>query len=148
MVTKSNATDFHLRVKAILAVRHGRELAELLLTMRGLPLGEIRDAMLSACIRRLQCGQVTDGRDLTVIEAMLENIAAVLPNEVVDMRVDWRVTADEEGEEFWVAENVPIYSHRGRALFELQVQSNRFLKARQNFVDFANAERLKRQHLR
>ncbi|SEK05312.1 hypothetical protein MAA5396_04452 [Marinovum algicola] len=148
MVTKSNATDFHLRAKAILAVRHGRELAELLLTTRGLPIGEVRSAILSACIRRLQCGEVTDGRDLTVIEAMLENVAAVLPNEVVDVRVDWCLATGEDGEEFWCAENVPVYSQRGEILFELQIRMKRFLEVRQRFIDQVNAERLERQHLR
>tara|TARA_R110002110_G_scaffold205006_1_gene416479 strand:+ start:372 stop:818 length:447 start_codon:yes stop_codon:yes gene_type:complete len=148
MSTKSNATDFHLRAKAILAVRHGRELAELMQKMRGLPIGEISKETFEACIRRLQCGEVTDGRDLTVIEAMLVNIAAVLLNEVVDVRVDWCLVVGDDGEEFWSAENVPFYTHRGEALLEIQNRMKRFLEVRQSFIDHAKAERLERQYLR
>lgn len=148
MAIKLNATDFHLRAKAILAVRLGRELAELIQRMRGLPIGEIQRETFEACIRRLQCGEVTDGRDLTVFEAMLENIVAVLPNEVVDVRVDWCLAEGEDGEEFWSADNVPVYTQRGEALLEVQIRMKRFLEVRQSFIDHAKAERLERQYLR
>lgn len=148
MLSKSNATDFHLRAKAILAVRHGRELAELMSRTCSLPVGELKSGTLAACIRRLQSGEVTDGRDLTVIEAMAQNIAAVLPGEVADVRVDWHLRADENGEEFWSAVNVPIYTHRGEALCELHARIVRFVEVRQGFIDQANAERLEKQHLR
>lgn len=148
MVTKSNATDFHLKAKAVLAVRHGRELAELMSRTYSLPSGELRGAALSSCLRRLQNGEVTDGRDLTVVEVISENIALVLAKEVVDVKVEWRLKGRESGEEFWSAVNVPIYTHRGQTLREIQVRIERFIEVRQRFIDQANAERLEKRHLR
>ncbi|MFG6625801.1 hypothetical protein [Sulfitobacter sp. 1A12056] len=148
MPISSNGTDFHLRAKAILAVRHGRELAELMSRTYSLPLGELRGAALSSCLRRLQSGEVTDGRDLTVVEVISENITLVLANEVVDVKVEWRLEGRENEEEFWSAVNVPIYTHRGQTLREIQVQIKRFIEVRQRFIDQANAERLEKRHLR
>jgi|GEM_PF-5998241 len=148
MSIKSNATDFNLKAKAILAVRHGRELAELMSRTSSLPVGVLNGETLAKCIRRLKSGEVTDGRVLTVIEAMVQNIAAALPREVADERVEWHLRADENGEEFWIAVNVPIYTARGEGLCELSARMLRFIEVRQGFIDQANAERLERQHLR
>ena len=148
MASKTNATDFHLRAKAILAVRHGRELAELMAGTSQLPAGDLPPSALSACMRRLRVGEVTDGRDLTALEVLHDGIAAALQNEVTETKFEWCSLGREAGENIWSAVAVPVYTDWGSALHEIQRRIERFIDARQQFIDHASAERLERRHLR
>jgi hypothetical protein len=148
MVFKPNTAEFHLRVKALLAVRHGRELAERMANTSRLPIGDLPQSAVNACVGRLQMGQVTDGRDRAAIEVIHECIVAALINEVIETRLEWMSLGYEAGEEIWKAEAVPVYSVRGRLLYNVLLRIERFIEVRQNFIDHANAERLEREHLR
>ena len=53
------------------------------------PVGDLPQSALSARMRRLQTGDVIDGRNLPIIEALKDQIAAALQNEVVETRFEW-----------------------------------------------------------
>ncbi len=142
-------TDFRTQVLAILAVRHGREFGEKIAAMHDAPIGDLPQSSLFAMLKRLECGEVTDGRDLTAIEALRTGLAERLSQEIVGSRVEpLPVGYDEDGDEIWSMVEVPDYSDRGEKAWSLYQRLERFVEVRQQLIDHANAERLSRQLLR
>ena len=140
--------NFTLNTRAILAVRHGRELGEQIAGMRDVPVGDLPRSSLSAMLRRLEAGEVTDGRDLVVLEALHTGLAERMSQEIVDSRVEPYVAGYDEDGEIWSAAEVPVYSARGEDARCVYERLERFLDLRQQLLDHANAERLTARLLR
>ncbi len=143
---KSN--DFRIQTRAILAVRHGRELGEQVAAMRDAPTGDLPRTSLSAALRRLAAGEVTDGRDLVVLEALQTGLAERMSLETVGRKMELRLVGYDEDGELWAPVEVPAYSDRGEEARAVYNRLERFLELRQQLIDQANAERLARQLLR
>ncbi|MEQ9587336.1 MAG: hypothetical protein RJS97_05240 [Parvibaculaceae bacterium] len=87
--------DFKLQATAILAVRHGREVADQLANLHDVPLGDLSLSALSALLRRLAVGDVADGRDLVTLEALQFGLAERLGREMLgDLPRDLSSTVD------------------------------------------------------
>ena len=141
-------TNFRVQVLAILAVRHGRELGEQIANMHDAPIGDLPQSSLSAMLGRLECGEVTDGRDLIALETLKTGLAERLCLEIIGSKVQpCSVGYDEDGE-IWDMIEVPVYSDRGEKAWSLYQRLERFVKVRQQLIDHANAERLAMQLLR
>lgn len=141
-------TNFRTQVLAILAVRHGRELGEQIAKMHDAPIGDLPQSSLSAMIRRLDCGEVTDGRDLIALEALRLGLAERLCLEVVGSKIEARSVGYDEDGEIWDMIEVPAYSNQGEKAWSLYQRLERFVEVRQQLIDYANAERLAMRLLR
>lgn len=133
---------------AILAIRYGRELGEAIATMRDAPVGDLPRSCLDAALRRLESGDVTDGRDLVALEALRAGLAERLSCEITGSRIEPRLAGYDADGEIWSMTEVPVYSRCGeeaRSVYELL---ERFGELRQELLDRANAERLTMRLLR
>ena len=140
--------DFQVQARALLAVRHGRELGEQIAAMRDTPTGDLPGTSLSATLRRLAAGEVTDGRDMVVFEALQSGLAARMSLEIVGSRTELRHVGYDEDGELWAPVEVTAYSDRGDEARAVHDRLERFLELRQQLLDQATAERLARQLLR
>ncbi len=133
---------------ATLAVRLGRELGERISQMRDTPIEDISRPRLGAMLRRLQAGEVTDGQDLTTLEALQAGLAERLSQEIIGSRVEPRLIGCDQDGEIWDMTEVPVYSGRGDEASDAYDRLKRFLEVRQELLDSANAERLAYRLLR
>ena len=140
--------DFQVQARALLAVRHGRELGEQVAAMRDAPTGDLPRTSLSATLRRLAAGEVTDERDMVVFEALQNGLAARMSLEIVGSRTELRRVGYDEDGELWAPVEVTAYSDRGDEARAVRDRLERFLELRQQLLDQATAERLARQLLR
>ena len=140
--------DFQVQARALLAVRHGRELGEQVAAMRDAPIGDLPRTSLSATLRRLATGEVTDGRDIVVFEALQNGLAARMSLEIVGSWTELRRVGYDEDGELWAPVEVTAYSDRGDEARAVHDRLERFLELRQQLLDQATAERLARQLLR
>lgn len=124
------------------AIRLDREVAERIPCMRSIRLGELPKTALSAMQRRFADGEVTDGRDLTVLEALRAGLQAVLVEETLEPRIEVHRSSDEiDGPGFDLV-TITDYTFRGEVVRDELDRIDRFLEARQQLIDRANAERL------
>ena len=140
--------SFRLQTLAILAVREGRELGDQLAEMRDAPVGDLPQGCLSAMMRRFESGEVTDGRDLTVLEALHVGLAARMSQEILGSKVEFHISGHDEDGEVWSTREVYVYSDRGAKAQSIHDRLERFLDIRQQLLDRANAERLAASLLR
>jgi|TARA_R110000850_G_scaffold277075_1_gene422155 hypothetical protein len=140
--------NFTIHARAILAVRHGRELSEQVSAMRDAPTGDLPRTSLTATLKRLAIGEITDGRDLTVLETLRANLIERMSLEVIGSKVEPRLIGYDDDGEVWAWKEVPAYSDRGQEAQSAYERLERFLKLRQQLIDHTNAERLARQLLR
>lgn len=140
--------NFPLNAHAILAVRHGRELGEQIAGMRDAPVGDLPRSSLSAMLRRLEAGEVTDGRDLVVLEVLHAGLAERMSQEIVGSKIEPRLVGHDEDGEIWDTIESPAYSDRGEKARDAYERLERFLELRQQLIDHANAERLTARLLR
>ncbi|MBP0484519.1 hypothetical protein [Sagittula salina] len=147
-MAKNSNDDFRFRAQAILAVRHARALAEQLTSMPDVPIGDLPRSSLNATLRRLETGEVTEGRDLVVLETLEAGFAERMAAEITGSTVEARHIGYDEDGEIWAWETVPSYSPRGEKARALHSQLKRFLELRQDLLDHSAAERLAAQLLR
>lgn len=141
-------TDTDISALATEAIRQGRELAERIPGMRDIRLGELSKTALSSMQRRFADGDVTDGRDLTTLEALREALKGVLVEETLDTRIEvQRASCEIDGPGFDIA-TVTDYTFRGEFVKDAVDRIDRFLDARQQLLDRANAKRLVTQLMR
>lgn len=139
--------NFPIQARAILAVRHGRELSEQVSAMRNVPMGDLSRTSLTATLRRLAIGEVTDDRDLVVLETLQASLAERMSLEIIGSKVEPRLVGYDDDGEVWAWKEVPAYSDRGQEAQSAYQRLERFLELRQQLIDYANAERLARQLL-
>ena len=139
--------DFRVHALAILAVRHGRELGEQVDAMRNAPAGDLPRTSLAATLRRLEAGEVTDVRDLVVLEALQAGLTERMSLEIVGSKVEPLLVGHDEDGEIWASVEVPVYSGRGQEAQSTYERLKRFLEVRQQLIDHAKAERLARHLL-
>lgn len=145
---KLKTDDFHVQSTAAIAVKLGRELGERIVRMRDTPVGDLPQSCLSATLRRLENGEVTDGRDLTTLEALHFGLAERLSQEMVGSRIEPRLIGCDQDGEIWNFAEVPVYSGRGNDALHAYDLLERFLEVRQQVLDRANAEQLTLRLLR
>jgi hypothetical protein len=147
-MTPQKPNDFRVHALAILAVRRGRELGEQLAAMCNVPTGDLPRTSLAATRRRLEVGQVTDGRDLVVFEALQTGLAERMSLELIGSKMEPQLVGHDEDGEIWASVEVPVYSDLGQETRSAYERLERFLEVRKELIDHANAERLARQLLR
>jgi hypothetical protein len=137
-----------VQVLAVLAVRHGRELGEAIASMRSVPVGDLPRSCLDATLRRLEAGEVTDGRDLVTLEVLHVGLTERLSCEITGSKVEFRLAGCDEDGDYCDVIEVPVYSARGEEARSVYERLERFLELRQQLLDRANAERLTLRLLR
>lgn len=148
MAMANRDTNTDISALATEAIRQGREIAERIPCMRGIRLGELSKTALSAMQRRFGDGDVTDGRDLTALEALRAALEDVLVEETLETRIEVQRTYCEiDGPSFDIV-TVTDYTLRGEIVKDALDRIDRFLDARQRLLDRANAERLASRLLR
>lgn len=135
-------TDFRLQAQAILAIRHARSLAEHLAQLPDPPIGDLPRSTLDAALRRLESGDVTDGRDRVVLEVLQTGFAERMAAEVNGSTLKPRHAGYDEEGDVWVWETVPTYTSRGETACILHMHLTRLLELRQDLLDRCAAERL------
>jgi hypothetical protein len=143
-----NTNECRVHALATLAVRRGRELGKAIAAMRDAPVGDLPRSCLDATLRRLESGEVTDGRDLVALEDLHIGLAERLSQEIVGSRVEPRLAGYDEDGEIWSMVEVPVYSSRGEEARSVYERLESFVELRQQLLDRANAERLAMRLLR
>ena len=147
-MAKQETDCSRLQTLAILAVRQGRELCDQLADMRDAPVGDLPRFCLIAMMRRLESGEVTDGKDLVALNALRFGLAERMSQEIIGSKVETHFAGYDEDGEVWSAREVHVYSGRGAKAQSIYDRLERFLDVRQQLLDRANAERLAASLLR
>lgn len=142
------STTFRTQALSILAVRHGRELTEALSQLPASAFEDLTKASLSGLLRRLEAGDVANGRDLVTLETLQRNLAGQMAFHIQDVKEEPRVVGHDEQGEIWAYVDVPVYSECGEKLCNAHAELKRFLEVRQQLLDHANAEKLASRLLR
>lgn len=140
--------DSRLEAKALLAVRQARELAEELMRLPRALFGELSRASVSATRRRLEIGEISDGRDLVVLEAVQARLVECIASETAGHRIEPRHAGYDAEGDCWAWVSVPHYTDRGEAALALHTKLVGFLNLRQELLDRGAAERLVMRSLR
>ncbi|WP_131802693.1 hypothetical protein [Limimaricola pyoseonensis] len=141
MPTKKSS-EFRLQATAILAIRHGRELADGLSTMRDVPIGDLSLSALTGLLRRLADGEVTDGRDLITLEVLQRGLLERTASGVLGTKVEPSIIGHDEDGEMWGYVEVYVYTERGKQAKRVLEALENFLAVRQRLLDQAAAAKL------
>lgn len=141
-MAQTTRTDFHLQARAVLAIRHAGTLAGQLSQMPDPPIGELSRSALDAMLRRFESGDVTDGRDLVVLEVLQAGLAKRMTTEITGSTVEPRHAGYDEEGEVWAWATVPTYTRRGETARVLHEHLTRLLELRRVLLEHAAAARL------
>lgn len=133
--------DHRLEAQALLAARHARDLAEELARLPRTLFGDLPRASLSATRRRLEIGEIADGRDLVVLEAVQAKLVERIASETAGHRIEPRHAGYDAEGDCWAWVSVPRYTDRGEAALALHAKLVDFLNLRQELLDRSAAER-------
>lgn len=131
IITPKKSDDFPIRALAILAVRHGRELADRVVAIRNIPVGNLSQSQLIDTLRRLENSEVTESRDVDVFEALRANWSERMLLEIVGSTVQPQFIGYDEDGEVWDTVETPLYSGRGERVHAAFKQLELFLGTRQ-----------------
>lgn len=148
MAHPTTRNDFRLQTQATLAIRHARNLAEQLAHLPDPPIGDLPRSTLDATLRRLESGDVTDGRDLVVLDVLQAGFAERMAAEITGSTIEPRHVGYDEDGDVWSWETVPTYSSRGETARALHQHLTRLLELRKELLDRSAAERLAARLLR
>lgn len=125
---------------AVRAIRLARELSAGFREHRIRPDG-LNATLLAATLRRLESGEIFDGRDAHTFECAAAHLNDLLPREMTGSKiVPIIIGSDDEGQECVCMSSVPTYTCRGEELAELQACLARFLELRERVIDAVAAD--------
>ncbi len=127
---------------AMLAVRLGREVGEALeeMSYAGRQTASLAD--VNALLRRLQIGDLSDGKDQVTIRNIQSDIGSEIFQEARGTRTEPVVIGYDEDGAICEMQQLTVFTDKGSALQTLELLIISFIDARRKLMDRANADRL------